>query len=390
MEGGAGLIKATTGLDATGALDRAVSATARPVIKTGEAVGTGVGKLASKAVGFSTGSGSEAVQTAFTAGQEGGEANQAFVQAMRGETTPENLVDKARNALNEISQQRQDNYTKMLSSLKTDESAIDIAPLKNKLDELLNNFNIAKPGEGSTDTSLGFDRSKFALDSEAQKDIQKVFDYINKYGSKEGDLTPVGIDNLKKVLSGYYSPNSDYRSFTEGLRSATRKLLNDVPGYTDAMKNYSEMSDTINDIRQSLSLGDRASVETSFNKLKNALQSNKELRQAIIEELDSATNGTIKESIAGQNMNSITPKGLRKYADMAGLAKVASGGVGFLPLLGLAMPTSPRIVGEIIHTLGVGARKTAQIMKYLNKFTPSVTPSISVLNTTSSISQTNP
>ncbi len=356
LEGGAAV------LGKTAELGNIVSKVATPVVNAGEKILSTPANLASKVLGQSTGIGSEAIKTGFNAAVNGGEANKAFTEGLRGTTTPEDLVNKARGALDEVVDTRRNNYKQMLKTLKSDASTIDTTPLKNKLNQQLENFNITKGEDGALD----FSESTIVRPSD-QKEIESMVKDVENWKKN----TPEGIDTLKQRLSNYWEPGSRTGAFSEGLRSTTRDLIEKTPGYSAAMKNYSEMSDTIKDIKQSLSLGDKAAVETSFNKLKNSLKNDKEFRKAVIEELDAATGGTLKESIAGQAMSRLAPRGLAKYADIGVAGTALAHGAGIMPILGLALTTSPRIVGEIIKALGLGTKATKVVMSYLNKFAAS-------------------
>lgn len=342
----------------TSAIDTGVSAVGGPVSDALGKVISAPATLASKVLGQTTGSGSEAINTGFQAATEGGEASSAFTDALRGNTTPEDLVDKARGALDEVVDTRRSNYKEMLGSLKSDTSEIDLTPLKTQLDKTLDNFNVTKGDDGELD----FSESTLVNPSDQSK-VKAIVNDVENWKNN----TPQGIDTLKQRLSNYYEPGSKIGAFSEGLRSTARDMIEGTPGYSDAMKNYSEMSDQIKDIRQSLSLGDKTAVETSFNKLKNALKNDKQFRLSVIDDLDESTGGTLKQSIAGQGMSKIAPSGLSKYADI-GIGGAAYTTGGFLPALGMALVSSPRIVGEVVNALGLGARGTKILMSYLNKF----------------------
>lgn len=320
-------------------------------------------------MGGETGVGFNPVKENLTASFKGGDANAALIKGLRGNTTPEELVNQARDALGQVVANRSTTYKGMLKELATDPTTYDISPITNELDTQLDKFGIVKQMDGTLD----FSRSKFALDRTAQTDITNLTDYVKGYGLKTGDRTALGVDNLKQILGSYWSPNSDYRAFTEGLRASARKVLNAAPGYTKAMSDYSDMTDTIKDIKQSLSLGDSAAVETSFKKLTTALKDN-DFRKQVLQDLDQATGGKLIPAIAGQRMSSWMPRGLAGFVEGgAGITAVAHGGIGIIPLLGAAISTSPRIVGEFVHFLGLGARGTDIVMNMLNKFaTPAV------------------
>ncbi len=356
LEGGAGLA------GKAGAVDAAVSTIAKPVVKTGEGLLSIPKKVVSETMGLQTGVGSEPIKAGYQAAREGGAASKAFTESLRGKTSPDQLVEQAKNALGEVVTERGNKYKEMLKTLGNDTTTYDISPVTKELDKQLGKFNISRADDGTLD----FSRSKFALDPAGQKDIQNLTEYVKGYGSQAGDRTALGIDNLKQVLGGYFSPNSDYRAFVQGLKGATRGVLEKAPGYSEAMKNYSDASDYIKDLQQSLSLGDKAMVETTFKKLTSSLKNN-DFRKQILESLDKDTGGQLVSKIAGQRLNPLAPRGLAQYVTtgVGGLTLAASGGI--MPLLGLAITTSPRLVGEFVRALGIGANKANQVMKLLNK-----------------------
>lgn len=333
----------------------------------GELIGKAAGNTVGRTLGLETGVGYQPIQQAYQAGATGGDALKAFTEGLRGNTSPEELVGQAKDALGQVINQRSQSYQQMLSSLKGDSTTYNIQPIVNELDNQLGKFKIQTTPDG-----LDFSRSKFALDTTGQKDIENLYNYVKGYGLQAGDRTALGIDNLKQVLGGYYSPNSDYRSFVEGLRGSARKVLDSAPGYTEAMKNYSDMTDNIKEIQKSLSLGDKASEETAFKKLTGSLKNN-DFRTQVLKDLDAATGGQLIPKISGERMSSLTPRGLSAYVTDAGIGGISGlAGGGILPLLGIAMTSSPRLVGEFVRALGIGLRGTKVLMDTLNKFSPQI------------------
>lgn len=342
------------------ALDTSISKVGGAVISGTKTIASLPIKFAGQVEGLETGVGYTPLKEGLTAASQGGEAMKSFTEALRGNTSPEQLVGYAKSALGSVIQDRSATYQKMLGTLDKSDLSINMAPLKIQLNKLLDDFNITRNDDGT----LNFDESTMGKSSD-QKAIEDMTQTVDRWKTN----TPRGIDILKQRLSNYWEPGSKTGAFSEGLRSTTRDLLNNTPGYTDAMKNYSEMSDNIENIQKSLSLGDNAMVETSFRKLTNALKNN-DFRTEVIRGLDADTGGQLMAKIAGQRMSSIVPRGL------AGVVEGGIGGVsaimhmGLLPLLGIAVTTSPRIVGEVIRLLGIGAQGTNYLTSLLSKFTP--------------------
>lgn len=364
LEGGAGLVGKIGGVDAVGALNRGLSTVAKPVAGAIKATASTPFKLAARTLGLETGVGYDAIKTGMQASTAGGDAMKAFTKGLRGGANPEEVVGQARGALDEIVNQRSQEYNKMLSSIKSDPSTYDISPALREVDKQLNKFNILKNSDGTLD----FSRSAIGEGADATK-IQQIYDDLKSWGTKAGDRTAPSLDVLKKRIGNYYSPNSDIRAFTTATKSAVSDILDKAPGYTDAMKNYSMVSDQISEIRKGLSLGDKVATETTFKKLIGAFKGNNEIRKQFIQELDQVSGGQLLPGLAGQQLSSALPRGLAGYLE-GGLGAVAglSQQVGIVPLLVMAMTTSPRIVGEFVRALGIGTSKVNSIMNILNRF----------------------
>lgn len=354
----------------SGLLNKGLSTVAQPVVSAVKGVASIPARIAGETAGIATGAGYGALKQGFNAATTGGDANTAFLQGLRGNTSPEELVSQAHDALDQIQQTRNGNYQQMLSSLGGDAKTYDISPVINEVNKQLNNFGIKKADDGTLD----FSRSKIRFNTSAQADINKIYSEMKSFGTKAGDRTALGVNDLKQAFYDLDKPSSSVRSFTTAVSKATRGVLENAPGYSKAMSDYSNMSDQINDIRKGLSLGDNAMVETTFKKLTSALRQNNDFRKQFIQQLDEATGGQLSSKIAGQQLSTVLPRGLIGTLETAGGigGLVASGGHALLPLLATAITTSPRVVGEVIHALGLGARGTNAVMDLLNKIaTPS-------------------
>lgn len=347
------------------------------------AVSKGVGKIASDTLGVATGTGGEAIRQGLKATSMGGDSYKAFLEGLRGNISPEDLVSQAQDALKEVVSNRNSSYQEMLGGLKDDPTIYNPTPIQDTLQKQLTNFGISE-----TEKGLDFSRSKFALDKTAQGDITNLYELAKGWGSSNGDLSAVGIDKLKQIISSYYSPSSDYRSFTSALTKSARSVLENAPGYSDEMKNYADATEWINDTRKGLSLGDNAMTETSFKKLTTAFKQNNEWRTEALQELDKVTGGQLKAQIAGQQLSSFMPRGLAKFGTGieagAGVYSALTGGAGVIPLLATMAISSPKLVGEFLRGLGLTNQAVRVVM---NSF--KINPGM-VANTTNVASKFNP
>ena len=361
----------------SGLLNDTLEGVAKPVVSGLKSTITAPAKLAGQTLGLQTGVGVDAIKQGLQASSEGGDAMKAFTQALRGNASPEELVNQARTALGDVVNTRNTEYQKMLSTIKADSTTFDISPVIRQVEQKLKDFGITKNADGT----LNFSRSAIGEGADATK-IESIYNDVKNWGSQAGDRTATGIDTLKRRIGNYYSPNSDIRAFTTSVKQSVKGILENAPGYTTAMKNYAEMSDNITEIQKALSLGDNASVETSFKKLTSALKNN-EFRKSVIQGLDADTGGQLLNKIAGQRLSSVMPRGLAGVFEggLTGATAVLHPG-GLLPLLGLTITTSPRIVGEFVRALGLGIQGTNKLMSLLNKFSTPIVAGGEISNRT--------
>lgn len=352
--------------------DAGMSKLASPITKVASKVTEGAGNLAAQTLGATTGTGASSVKTAFNAASEGPDSVKSFTDALRGKTNPEDVVQSVQDAVENIKTNRRTSYTEKLAQIGEDKSSHDITPVNEALDTQLKNFGV-KVGK---DGELDFSRSSIAKTASARADIQGVYDTVKEWGSKSGDRTGIGLDLLQKQLSDFYSPSGQARAFVQGVLRPVKDILgNEVTGYKDMTSGYSKASQLLDDIKSATGAGSKAKVDTVFTKLTTAMKADKELRLEILKQIESSgEQPNLMEKIAGTNMQSFIPKGLvGKGADIgalyAGLRGVFT--PQFIPLL---LSTSPRIVGEFVRALGIGAEKTKAVLSAINKAPSLVIP----------------
>ena len=346
----------------------------------GKIVG-GVGKVAGEALGVGTGAGFGSIKEGLNATTKGGDASKAFYDGLRGNTTPEDIVTQAKGALDDVIQKRTDSYKTDLSKIAGDTKAYDISPIIKELQDQMTKFNINEKASGELD----FSRSTLRFNKPAQADVNTIYNEMKNFGTQQGDRTAVGIDSLKRAFGDLYTPSSEARAFVQAVKSKTRNVLSQVPGYDKLSSDFANSTETINDVRKGLSLGDKAMVETSFKKLVSALRQNNEYRKAFVQDLDNATGGQLLPKIAGQQLNSVLPRGLAKYgAEAGGIIQLAHG--LSLPLLFSMVSTSPRLVGEFIGALGLTKKATASLVKIIDSKVPTAKLS-AILNVGKDVNQ---
>lgn len=322
------------------------------------------GNVLSHPMGAATGVGSDVLKEAFKATAQGGAASRAFWEGLGNKFTPEQLVEQARSTFSTILKNRSDGYQKMLGTMKQSTAELDPTPIARKLSQELSNYGIKV-----TDQGLDFGRS--TLPNSDQAIVREIYNDVMGWGSQQGDLTAQGIDILKRRISNYFSQNRDVRGLVASVRSSAREVLEQHPGYDDAMRNYTEATEMIDDIRKALSLGHNTGDDTVFRKLTLALRTNNEFRAEMLRQLDEAGGSTLLPRVAGQQLSELMPRGLMRQG-VTGLVGGGAifGGIPWAGALAALAVTSPKLVGTIIGALGVSKGVAQRILQKLVPTSP--------------------
>ena len=320
-----------------------------------KAVGGGIKNAAGwtgrNAIGAMTGTGAEAVKTAFNAGKSG---NQTFLKNMRGEVDMTDVLDDAKSALGRIREERSAAYKSGMFDIQADKTVLDMAPVMKAADDAM------------ADTMF-----KGVVKKEnAAKMSQKMKEVIDEWtGLNPAEYhTPEGLDALKQRIGdlrdGTAFGSPERRAADSIYNSIKRQIQDQAPTYSKVMKEYSEASELIGEIERSLVGKEKTSADTAMRKLQSLMRNNVNTnygnRLDLAKQLE-ARGADILPAVAGQSMSSMTPRGLQGLAatgtSVAGLANPA-----FLAALPFQ---SPRIMGEVAYGLGKGAGKAGAIPQAL-------------------------
>lgn len=363
---GGGAITRAAGLSRTGNVLSKAGEVMNPInqaLKGASAVGRGVrkasGVVASEGLGLTTGTGAEVIKEAFR------NPSDELTKAMRGQTSKDDLVQSARSGLDELRSQRGEEYRARLEDISKVQTELDITPIRQGLDRELSRFNITKAPDGRYD----FSRSTISEPAEIER-VKGVIETLDEWGTQPGDMTPIGVDLLKRRLDDFYSPSSQARALVAGVRNEVKGLLTkQVEGYDEMVRGYGEATQFIDDLEDALSLGGGKARETAINKLTQGLRQDKEYRTSLIKSLEGSTGKDLTGQIAGSALNTWLPRGLVGRLFSLGIGAQGAGVFGLLSpqfLIGLAAITttfSPRIVGEVVRALGITANKVDDVVE---------------------------
>lgn len=310
------------------------------VVKGSAALGSGVRTVAGKALGALTGTGSEALGAAYNAGKNG---ITTFLDNMRGNVPMQDVVESAKQALNDMRIQRGEAYRKGMADVSGDKTVLDLSPIVKSVNDIASRGMYGEKVINKNSASVVDDIKNVVSDWAASDPAQYH--------------TPEGLDALKKAIGDI----RDTTQYGTGARNAADAVYNAIKGqitsqaptYAKVMKDYSEASELVGEIEKSLSLGKKSSADAALRKLQSLMRNNVNTnygnRLNMAQELENS-GADIIPAVAGQALNSWTPRGLATLNTGAGA--IAS---LFNPAVAGALPfTSPRLMGEALYKLGQG------------------------------------
>lgn len=307
--------------------------------------------VTSNILGFTTGTGSEAISQAFKSGKAGGEKGRVFIENLRQEVPVDLVLQDAKAALSEMKANKSADYVANKQGWAADTTRLDFAPIEQSFKSLEDSLKEGK---------------KWKIGAPEQAKVKEVQQVINEWKRTPSLHTTVGLDALKQRIDAIY-PDSPKQSQAQRVITGASKAVKDTivkqaPDYAEAMKDYETMSATIRDIESALSLGNKASKDTALRKLqsltRNNVQTNYGGRLDMVNQLEQVGGENIMPAVSGQSLSSLLPRGLvGQGASAGGIIGAIGGALSPKVLLGLPI-SSPRLVGE-------GAFKAGQASRYL-------------------------
>lgn len=313
------------------------------------------GKLMAEALGLSTGTGSDAVKQAFKSGVTG---DRQFVENMRGNVPVTDILEQAQGAMQTLKQNRRDAFQKGFESTKQNQTFLDFKPIETKFDNAIQSLTVKGVG-GVSASKVG----KKTLD-----DVAEIKAVVDEWKTKPELHTAEGLDALKRRIDDVYRQDmsNEAKSILTQTRGAVKQtIVKQDKNYAKTMKDYEEGLSLERELERALSLGDKASADTAIRKLQSLTRNNANTsyayRQELANILRNETGTDLMPALAGQSMQSFTPRGIQKLVPSltagsgVGAAAVGAGPAALIPLATLPLQ-SPRVVGEAVYGTGRAAR----------------------------------
>jgi hypothetical protein len=346
IAGKTGEIAATAGR----ALDPILAAA--PVAK---AAGNFAGKTASEIAGVTTGAGGQPFRVAANAGYEGGEAARSFRENLTGRAPLEEAVNDARNAVQQMRNQRGNAYREGMASIGMDQKVLNF----DKIDDAMRRADGVKTYKGQD------------ISPSTQGIRHQIADAVEEWRALDPAEfhTAEGLDALKQKIGDIRDatqPNTPERVVADrAYHGARQTIVDQAPDYAKVMKGYEQASKQIKEIETTLSTKPNASIDTALRKLQSTLRDNVNTsfgrRAELANYLVNAGAPHLMEKLAGQALRPWTPRGLGRFVAAADVPAIAAGLVAGAPAAAsgaaAALPTmSPRLMGEVAYGAGRAAR----------------------------------
>lgn len=319
---------------------------------------------AADVLGLMTGAGSTPIKEAAKAGVIGGERAKTFRQNIQGSVEMTDALDAAKANLAKMQSDKQAMYRSNMQVIKNDATVLDFADVDSALADAQK--LVSYKGQVKNEAAA----AKLA---EAQKRVDdwKTLDPAEFH-------TPEGMDALKQsvgdILESIPFEQKAARAAVGDVYAKIKKTISkQAPSYEKVMREYTLASENIREIERALSLGKKASVDTAMRKLQSLTRDNVNTnygqRAKLAKQLEEAGGQDFMPALAGQALQSFTPRGIQQgVSSLTGLGAFSVGG---LPAaLGTAAASSPRLAGEGAYLSGLLARYPSKAVEAIKKRIP--------------------
>ena len=342
------------------------------------------GGITSQILGMTTGAGKNPIRIAYETGKQGTKQEvDSFLKGINNNASPESLVQRANNALNQIKKQVGLEYQANKAKLQTDKQVIGFDDIDSALADIKQAGKFERTTVNPSTVNM-------------QNKIRKIVNSWKKKNPKKYH-TPEGIDALKRRIGDLYDstqPGTQERLVVDKVyNSIGDTIRKNAPIYDEMMKSYAEGKTLIREIQDTFSLKEKKSTDTQFRKLTSILRdgvnANFGERFNLAQRLNQL-DPTLFPELAGESLKSYVPQGIQRA--------IGSGNLGLSAYAGsLLDPTtiatlgaqSPKIVGRGAFELGRGVRGIQNLGQQIgNKIKTPEMPSL--LGTGSSQAVTDP
>lgn len=335
--------------------------------KTGAIVGGGIpvagwglkkaGELTADVLGLTSGAGGESIKRAYTAGKQN---SQTFKQAMRGKTDAFKAVEEAGEALKNMEYARGQAFASKLP--KNGEIAISNKGVVQAYDDAVKKISGVTSGVNDVATKQL---------SDVRKMLQNIDDLGGFTFNRANEMKQELDDMIGKMVQ---AKEKKVVSMLMPIKNAIKDaMVEKVPEYGRALKEFSEATELIESIKSALS--SKSSPTTQLRALQSITRQSVAGAQGgkiqLGKILDEVSGGRLLDTVAGGQVSQWMPRDiLRGGAGVMSALKLDPRGIAG------ALALSPRAVGESAYLLGrlanQAGKATARMPKSATVYTPLV------------------
>lgn len=332
---------AVSGVQSGGDAASTILGTALPAFMSAPAAKV-AGKVASEVLGKTTGAGEAAIARAFLHPDSSG-----LVKAMRGEINPSQIVDNLQNTVKGVRDAAGDSYKQTLSAISNQsvpgwhaKAGQALQDINDTLTTQLKKFGVIE-SQGKNGTELDMKH----LTGATPEEVKNLVETVRNWGSEARDLTPGGLDTLKKKIGDVVGDTNSALA-NRVYDTAKQKLNTIIPGYESMTADYVNASDLLRTMKKEFNVtpGGNDNAGVVSRKIQNMLKQNTTFREDLMNKLPGGSE--LLDQIAGLHLNANLPKGI--LGQLLGAGSFFGGGAllhnpASIPAIAAA---SPRLVGE--------------------------------------------
>lgn len=284
------------------------------------------------------------LQRALKAGWKGSEP---FKEQISG-GDPTEIVNKAHDAVAAIAQKRREDYLAGMANVAGSSTPVDYTDINNAL---------RKAAKDVTHGSKVYKREAGEMLRQLTKEI---VDWQRTPSTPDVNYHNIeGVDKLKQLV-GELRANARPGSPADAVATKVYNSIRDTlgkhdPNYLKVMEDYGDLSDQLKQLKTTLSVNPRASVDTTLRKLLLGDKQKDGSKGKLLKEL-SKVDPDIADMIAGHLLSSWVPTG---FTGGIGAALSAAHGIGAyagaadpVSAIAGAAASSPRILGNVNYGVG--------------------------------------
>lgn len=378
VTGASGLVARAGGtVGRLGQIGRVAGDLMDPVSAVGRA-GQGLGRAVSSTAGYVSGIGDEPGRAIFNARRAGNEQAAAANRGMREPPRGEELVQEALDKTGVLADDAQAAYRQNIAATRNSTARISWP-------------NVFRTIQDTIRSNMTTQGNRFYGGDTGRLMVQDILGTVQQYVADPSLHNLEGLDALKQELQQLQHPiganpvrgaENANRLVTRIIDGVRQEIIRLEPSYAVAEGEYARWKDLQRELRNTLSLNDKAATDTALRKLqstmRNNVQTNYGARNQLLDTIDNVDRGnlrpgTLRAELAGQAVNSWAPRGIARAGGAFAVPAAVSGATtmlmqnpGYAAMVAPFIPmASPRIVGEVAGLLGDAAgfvdRQAAQL-----------------------------